>query len=135
MKQFVMALNKEGSCFEHIVHKSPEITMEKLKAGIFDGIQIRQLMNDPLFIPSMNEIESCAWSSFVLVTKNFLGNKKADNYAQLVEDMLLHFNKLGCNMSIKVQRILVTSAKSKVKDFTKTSKQWKIFVKEDGMHT
>lgn len=102
MKQFVKALNKEGSCFEYIAHKLPGITMEKLKAGIFDGPQIRQLMNDPLFIPSMNEIESCAWSSFVLVAKNFLGNKKADNYAQLVEDMLLHFNKLGCNMSIKV---------------------------------
>ena len=50
----------------------------------------------------MNGIKSCAWSFFVLAAKNFLGNKKADNYAQLVEDMLLHFNKLGCNMSIKV---------------------------------
>jgi len=50
----------------------------------------------------MNEIESCAWSSFVLVVKNFLGNKKADNYTQLVEDMLFHTNRLGCNMSVKV---------------------------------
>jgi hypothetical protein len=49
----------------------------------------------------MNEIESCAWSSFVLVVKNFLSNKKADNYRQLVEDMLFHFNRLGCNMSVK----------------------------------
>ena len=65
MKQFVKALNKEGSCFKYIAHKLPGITLEKL--------------NDPLFIPSMNEIESCAWSSFVPVVKNFLGNKKADN--------------------------------------------------------
>jgi hypothetical protein len=49
----------------------------------------------------MNEVESCAWSSFVLVVKNFLGNKKADNYTQLVKDMLFHFNRLGCNMSVK----------------------------------
>jgi hypothetical protein len=76
--------------------------MEKLKAGIFDGPQIRQLINDPHFIASMNEIESCAWSSFVLVVKNFLGNKKTDNYTQLVEDLLFHFNRLGCNMSVKV---------------------------------
>jgi hypothetical protein len=34
--------------------------------------------------------------------KNFLGNKKSDNYTQLVEDMLFHFNRLGCNMSVKV---------------------------------
>jgi hypothetical protein len=96
MEQFVMALNKDGSCIEYI------LTMEKPKAGIFDGPQIRQLTRDPHFIASMNEIESRAWSSFVLVVKNFLGNKKADNYTQLVEDMLFHFNRLGCNMSVKV---------------------------------
>jgi hypothetical protein len=50
----------------------------------------------------MNEIESCAWSSFVLVVINFLGNKKRDNYTQLVEDMLCHFIRLGHNMSVKV---------------------------------
>jgi len=100
MKQFVKALNKDGSCIEYIANKLPGLTMEKLKAGIFYGPQIRQLINDPHFIASMNEIESCAWSSFVLVVKNFLGNKKADNYIQLVEDMLFHFNRLGCNMSV-----------------------------------
>jgi hypothetical protein len=80
MKQFVKALNKDGLCIEYIVHKLPGLTMEKLKAGIFDGPQIRKLINDPHFITSMNEIESCAWSLFVLVVKSFLGNKKADNY-------------------------------------------------------
>jgi hypothetical protein len=102
MKQSVKAFNKDGPCIEYIVHKLPGLTMEKLKAGFFDGPQIRQLINDPHFIASMNEIELCAWSSFVLIVKNFLGNKKADNYTQLVEDMLFHFNRLGCNISVKV---------------------------------
>ena len=101
MKQFIKALNRDSLCIEYIAHKLPGLTMEKLKAGIFSGPQIRQLINDPHFITSMNEIESCAWSSFALVVKNFLGNKKAD-YTQLVEDMLFHFNRLGCNMSVKV---------------------------------
>jgi hypothetical protein len=65
-------------------------------------VHIRQLINDPHFITSINEIESCAWSSFVLVVKNFLGNKKADNYTQLVEDMLFHSSRLGYNMSVNV---------------------------------
>jgi hypothetical protein len=99
MKQFVNALNKDGLCIEYIAHKLPGLTMEKLKAGIFDGPQIRQLINDPHFITSINEIES-----LVLVVKNFLGNKKAD-YTQLVEDMLFHFNRLGCNMSVKVHYV------------------------------
>jgi hypothetical protein len=76
--------------------------MDKLKARSSDGSQIRQLINDPHFIALMNEIELCAWSSFVLVVKNFLGNKKADNYTQLVEDTLFHFNRLGCKMIVKV---------------------------------
>jgi hypothetical protein len=100
-KQSVKALNKDGLCIEYVAHRLPEITTEKLKVGIFDGPQIRKLINDPHFIASMNEIESCAWSSFVLVVKNFLGNKKADNYTQLVQDMLFNFNRLGCNMSVK----------------------------------
>jgi hypothetical protein len=84
MKQFVKALNKDSLCIEYMAHKLPGLTMEKPKAGIFDGPQIRQILNDPHFITSLNEIESCAWSSFVLV-KNFLGNKKTDNCTRLVE--------------------------------------------------
>jgi len=57
MKKFVKALNKDVSCIEYIAHKLPGLTMEKLKAGIFDGPQIRQVINDPHFIASMNEIE------------------------------------------------------------------------------
>jgi hypothetical protein len=37
MKQFVKASNKDGSCIEYIMRKFPRVTMEKLKAGIFDG--------------------------------------------------------------------------------------------------
>jgi len=42
MKQFVKALNEDGLCIEYIAHKLPGRTIEKLKAGIFDGPQIRQ---------------------------------------------------------------------------------------------
>ena len=44
MKQFVKALDKQGSCFEYIGHVFPGISTEKLKAGIFDGPQIRKLV-------------------------------------------------------------------------------------------
>ena len=54
--------------------------MEKLKASLFDGPQIRQLTRDPEFENSMNEVELEAWKTFVLVVKNFLGNNKARNY-------------------------------------------------------
>ena len=39
--------------------------------------------------------------SFSLVVKNFFGNTKADNYEELVKDMLFNFRNLGVKMSIK----------------------------------
>lgn len=102
MKQFVKALNKTGKCFNYLCTKFPGLSIEKLKGGIFDGPQIRKLINDKQFLQNMTRIESNAWKSFVLVIQNFLGNHKSQNYVILVETMLQNFNKLGCNMSIKV---------------------------------
>ena len=76
--------------------------MEKLKAGIFDGPQIQQLIRDPEFEDPMNEVELEAWKAFVLVMKNFLSNNKARNYAELVNNILTTFRNLGCNMSVKM---------------------------------
>ena len=43
------------------------LSNETLKAGIFDGPHIGQLMRDQKFCDSMNEVESAAWLSFVEV--------------------------------------------------------------------
>ena len=37
--------------------------------------------------------------------KNFLGNKKAENYKDLLEELLSGFEEMGCNMSIKLQHL------------------------------
>ena len=49
----------------------------------------------------MNEVELEAWKAFALVVKNFLGNNKARNYAEPVNNMLTAFRIQGCNMSVK----------------------------------
>lgn len=102
MKQFVKALSKDGECFKYICRSFPRQSMEKLKAGIFDGPQIRKLIKDCNFTNHMTTLEAAAWCSFVMVVQNFLGNHKADNYEELVQQMLLNFKNLGTNMSIKV---------------------------------
>ncbi|KAK4882730.1 hypothetical protein RN001_006049 [Aquatica leii] len=66
MKQYVKALNKTGPCFEYLSRKFPGLSKEKLKAGIFDGSQIRLLMKDNNFIHSMNDLEAADWKSFLL---------------------------------------------------------------------
>ena len=43
MKQFVKALNKSSACFNYICEALPGLSVEKKKAGVYDGPQIRQL--------------------------------------------------------------------------------------------
>ena len=81
------------------------LSEEKLKADVFDGPQIRQLINDEDFINSMSEPEECAWRAFVDVVRNFLGNRKAENYEELVSRPLGSYQQLGCNMTVKVHSL------------------------------
>ena len=63
IKQLVKALDKDGECFKYICRSFPGLSIEKLKAGIFDGPNIRKLMQDENFILSMNPLEADAcWS-------------------------------------------------------------------------
>ena len=79
----------------------PARSYKKIKAAVFDGPQIRQLVKDNAFPNSMNETERRARLS-VSVVKNFLGNTKFNDYRNIVETMLENYHKLGYNMSIKV---------------------------------
>ncbi|KAL4126753.1 hypothetical protein QTP88_010962 [Uroleucon formosanum] len=87
MKQFIKALDHDSPCFAYTVQKMRGVSSEKFKAGILNGSQIRQLINDSHFVDSMNEKEGKAWMAFILVVNNFLGNKNAENYVELVETM------------------------------------------------
>jgi hypothetical protein len=40
--------------------------------------------------------------AFKNVTKSFLGNRKAENYHEIVSDLLMAYKAKGCNMSLKV---------------------------------
>ena len=79
-----------------------KLSNEKLKAGIFDGPQIRKLINDKNCIIYTTVSKKCTWEEFVLVVKHFLGNRKSDGYVQHVEQLVMHWQRFGCNMSIKL---------------------------------
>ena len=46
MKQILKSLNRNGACFGYVCTEFPALCMEKIKASIFDGPQIHQLIND-----------------------------------------------------------------------------------------
>lgn len=50
----------------------------------------------------MTELERFAWKYFLAVVQKFLGNYKADDRTELLNEMLISFKTFGCNMSIKV---------------------------------
>ena len=88
MKQFLKAPDKHGSCFNNIVRKFPDSSMENLNAGSFDGPQIRKFIQDQAFTSYMTAVESAAWCLYISVVRELLGNTKASNYQHLVDLML-----------------------------------------------
>lgn len=57
IKQFTKTLDKGGGCFIYLCHAFLGLAVEKLKADIFDGPQLRQPIRYPGFANSVNEVE------------------------------------------------------------------------------
>jgi len=69
---------------------------------MFIGPQIRELMQDRQFDEDLHETERNAWLSFKRICKDFLGNHKAFNYHDVMQDLLTLYKAMGCNMSLKI---------------------------------
>lgn len=141
-KQFVKALNRDGKGFLYLKQKFPHISDAKIKEGVFVGPQIKQLFDDDAFSNSLSRKEKRAWESFVFVCRNFLGNKRSDDYQQRIDELLKSYKALGCNMSLKVhflhshlsfsRKIVEPFRTSMVKDFISRLPKWRRDTLENG---
>jgi hypothetical protein len=103
IKNFVKAMDQTSDGFKHLKEKFGAVQSDaKLKAGIFDGPQVRELIRDKDFPSKLRPLELKAWESFVQVVQNFLGNHKAQNFDELIDDMLKSYKRMGCRMSLKI---------------------------------
>jgi len=102
MKNFVKGMDKTGHGFEYLRNKFPNVSDAKIKEGIFIEPQIRELMQDKQFDEDLNETERNTWLFFKRICKDFLGNHKAANYQDIVQDLLTSYKAMGCNMSLKI---------------------------------
>ena len=73
-----------------------------MKEVVFIGPQIRDLIKDEYFDRLLQSDEKSAWDSFKSVVNGFLGNRRAQNYEELVNNFLQSYQKLGCNVSLKI---------------------------------
>lgn len=101
-KQFVKALDVDGPTFLFIRSMFPHLSMAKVQGGIFTGPQVRKMLLSRELESSMLVQEKRSWRAFRCVVENFLGNRRADNYQDLVNRMVVEFEKMGCRMSLKV---------------------------------
>ena len=102
MKDFVKAMNQEEAAFICLWETFPRLSEAKLKKGVFIGPQIWDLIKDEYFDKLLQGDEKEAWDSFKFLVKGFLGNRRAQNYEELVNNLSQSYQKLGCNMSLKI---------------------------------
>jgi hypothetical protein len=95
IKNFVKALDRNGPAFSFLYAKFPRLSTEKIKAGVFIGLQIRQLFRNPQFDLVLSDYEKAAWNAFQHVATGFLGNVKDVNFRKLVEDLITYVLKLS----------------------------------------
>jgi len=88
MKKFIKGIDTTGRGFKYLMNKFPNVSEAKIKEGIFIGPQIGELKKDKQFDEDLNETERNIWLPFKKICKEFLGNHKAANYQDVVQDLL-----------------------------------------------
>jgi len=101
-KNSVKTMNQEEAASIYLQEKFRRLNEAKLKEVIFIGPQIRDLMKDEYFDKLLQGDEKAVWESFKFVVKGLLGHRRAQNYEDLVNNLLQSYQKLGCSMSLKI---------------------------------
>jgi hypothetical protein len=73
-----------------------------LKEGIFIGPKIREIIKDEYFDKLLQGDEKAAWDSFKFVVKGFGRKRRAEKYEDLLNNLLHNYQKLGCNISLRI---------------------------------
>ena len=102
IKNFVKAMDKQGDGFKHICELFSYKSDAKLKQGIFVGPETRKLLKDETFKTKLTSVELDAWNGFTMVVQNFLGKHRADNYKDMVSQMLKSYEAMWARMSLKM---------------------------------
>ena len=95
-------MDKESEGFAHLRQEFPKISEAKVKGGISFCPQITQLFEDRDFSTILNSTERRAWKAFENICNNFTGIEREENYNEILQQLILPDNALGCRMSLKL---------------------------------
>jgi hypothetical protein len=90
----VKALDRNGSVFSLLCEKFPRLSTEKIKAGVFIGLQIHHFRKPKFDL----DYEKAAWNAFRYFATGF----KSRQLEEACEDLITSYEKLDCNMSLKI---------------------------------
>ena len=80
----------------------PRLSDAKIKGGIFVVPQKSTLLKSKSLEAKINKTEKEAWQAFQNVVNGFLGNKRNQNYKELVKKLIKSYQNTGCRMSVKL---------------------------------
>ena len=66
------------------------------------GPQIRRMLAFEEVEEQMSDLERNAWQAFRMIVEGFLGNRRKDDHAMVVSNLIESYEKLGCRMSLKL---------------------------------
>jgi len=95
-------MDRNDTAFLYLRQKFPLLSDAKLREGAFTSPDIRSLLRDEVFERIITGDEQRVWRAFREVVTGFLGNRRADNYKDLVEKRLSSYQKLGYNMYARI---------------------------------
>ena len=73
-----------------------------MKEGIFIGSQTKQLFENQEFSTELKSTEWRAWKAFENIRRNFLGNRKVENYREIVQELISLYHAMVCSLSLKL---------------------------------
>jgi len=86
MKNFVKAMDRNGTANLYVRQKFSLLSDAKIREGVFTGPGAHSLLRDEAFELITMGDEQRAWHAFREVVTGFQGNRRADNYEDLVEE-------------------------------------------------
>ena len=102
VKQFIKALDSNSEVLTLIRQMFPKLSEAKVKGGIFTRPEIQMMLQSEELVNVMTLEERIARESFRRVVQWFLGNKRSENYKELIDNFIQSYHILGCKMSIKM---------------------------------
>jgi hypothetical protein len=95
-------LDHNSAALHHIRKIFPLLADANVKGGIFTGPQIRVMLASRDLEQTMTVVERNSWEAFRMVATYFLGKYKCENYEEIVESLIQHYEVLGYRMLVKL---------------------------------